>query len=217
MLAVISNQHLTKNNIRRKAGKCKTAHSSPPDYETRNIVSTSDGVSCAENDEIAKVLECPEFLVSEVGTTPTKLDIKSEAELLNVKESGTIWVRGLNKVWDNEQFQFIFYNQSKLIKMFVRTEYINSLKNPDGNAYTKDELNRVFDTFVDSIEINGRVRLSTDNGIEGQINSYIKALTQYDDIVKHGNSNNDDELYLFAYKHMRFPLGEVVKEIRQKK
>ena len=51
MLAVISNQHLTKNNIRRKAGKCKTAHSSPPDYETRNIVSTSDGVSCAENDE----------------------------------------------------------------------------------------------------------------------------------------------------------------------
>ena len=51
MLAVISNQHLTKNNIRRKAEKCKTAHSSPPDYETRNIVSTSDGVSCAENDE----------------------------------------------------------------------------------------------------------------------------------------------------------------------
>ena len=51
MLAVISNQHLTKNNIRRKAGKCKTAHSSPPDYETRNIVSTSGGVSCAENDE----------------------------------------------------------------------------------------------------------------------------------------------------------------------
>ena len=54
MLAVISNQHLTKNNIRRKAGKCKTAHSSPPDYETRNIVSTSDGVSCAENDELTK-------------------------------------------------------------------------------------------------------------------------------------------------------------------
>lgn len=51
MLAVISNQHLTKNNIRRKAEKCKTAHSSPSDYETRNIVSTSDGVSCAENDE----------------------------------------------------------------------------------------------------------------------------------------------------------------------
>ena len=51
MLAVISNQHLTKNNIRRKAGKCKTAHSSPPDYETRNIVSTSDEVSCTENDE----------------------------------------------------------------------------------------------------------------------------------------------------------------------
>lgn len=48
MLAVISNQHLTKNNIRRKAGKCKTAHSSPPDYETRNIVSTSDGVPCAK-------------------------------------------------------------------------------------------------------------------------------------------------------------------------
>ena len=48
MLAVISNQHLTKNNIRRKAGKCKTAHSSPPDCETRNIVSTSDGVPCAK-------------------------------------------------------------------------------------------------------------------------------------------------------------------------
>ena len=52
MLAVISNQHLTKNNIRRKG---KTAHSSPPDYETRNIVSTSDGVSCAENDEWADI------------------------------------------------------------------------------------------------------------------------------------------------------------------
>lgn len=29
----------------------KTAYSSPPDYETRNIVSSSDGVSCAEKDE----------------------------------------------------------------------------------------------------------------------------------------------------------------------
>ena len=71
MLAVISNQHLTKNNIRRKAGKCKTAHSSPPDYETRNIVSTSDGVSCAENDELDQygveikhkiATECNEYL-----------------------------------------------------------------------------------------------------------------------------------------------------------
>lgn len=30
---------------------CKTVHSSPLDYETKNIVSSSDGVSCAEKDE----------------------------------------------------------------------------------------------------------------------------------------------------------------------
>ena len=48
MLAVILNQHLIK---RRKQEECKTAHSSPPDYETKNIVSSSDGVSCAEKDE----------------------------------------------------------------------------------------------------------------------------------------------------------------------
>ena len=29
----------------------KTAYSSPPDYETKNIVSSSDGVSCTEKDE----------------------------------------------------------------------------------------------------------------------------------------------------------------------
>ena len=57
MLAVISNQHLTKNNIRRKAGKCKTAHSSPPDYGTMNVVPASDVVSCAENDEIVKMMD----------------------------------------------------------------------------------------------------------------------------------------------------------------
>lgn len=48
MLAVILNQHLIK---RRKQEEYKTAHSSPPDYETRDIVSSSDGVSCAEKDE----------------------------------------------------------------------------------------------------------------------------------------------------------------------
>lgn len=48
MLAVILNQHLIK---RRKQEEYKTAHSSPPDYETKNIVSSSDGVSCAEKDE----------------------------------------------------------------------------------------------------------------------------------------------------------------------
>lgn len=48
MLAVILNQHLIK---RRKQEEYKTAHSSPPDYETKNIVSSSDGVSCAENDD----------------------------------------------------------------------------------------------------------------------------------------------------------------------
>ena len=50
MLAVILNQHLIK---RRKQEEYKTAHSSPPDYETKNIVSSSDGVSCAEKDEFA--------------------------------------------------------------------------------------------------------------------------------------------------------------------
>ena len=48
MLAVTLNQHLIK---RRKQEEYKTAHSSPPDYETKNIVSSSDGVSCAEKDE----------------------------------------------------------------------------------------------------------------------------------------------------------------------
>ena len=48
MLAVILNQHLIK---RRKQEEYKTAHSSPPDYETKNIVSSSDGVSCAEKNE----------------------------------------------------------------------------------------------------------------------------------------------------------------------
>lgn len=31
--------------------KEKPAHSSPPDYETKNVVSPSDGVSCADFDE----------------------------------------------------------------------------------------------------------------------------------------------------------------------
>ena len=48
MLAVILNQHLIK---RRKQEEYKTAHSSPPDYETKNIISSSGGVSCAENDD----------------------------------------------------------------------------------------------------------------------------------------------------------------------
>ena len=51
MLAVTLNQHLIK---RRKQEEYKTAHSSPPDYETKNIVSSSDGVSCAEKDEYNK-------------------------------------------------------------------------------------------------------------------------------------------------------------------
>ena len=51
MLAVILNQHLIK---RRKQEEYKTVHSSPPDYETKNIVSSSDGVSCAEKDDESK-------------------------------------------------------------------------------------------------------------------------------------------------------------------
>ena len=48
MLAVILNQYLIK---KRKQEEYKTAHSSPPEYEIKNIVSSSDGVSCAEKDE----------------------------------------------------------------------------------------------------------------------------------------------------------------------
>ena len=51
MLAVILNQQLIKM---RKQEEYKTAHSSPPDYETKNIVFSSDGVSCAEKDENKK-------------------------------------------------------------------------------------------------------------------------------------------------------------------
>lgn len=165
---------------------------------------------------IANSFEHPEFLVFGIGNSSIKLDIKSEAELLNVKEFHTICVRGLNKIYANEPFQFIFFNQSGYAKMFVRTEYINSLKKSDGNTYTQNELDHIFDTFVNSIEINGRVGLSTDKNIEDQINSYIKALLQYDDFAKSDNSSNDDESYLYRYKHMCFPLGEVIKKIKQK-
>ena len=51
MLVVILNQYLIK---KRKQEEYKTAHSSPPDYEIKNIVSSSDGVSCAEKDEEEK-------------------------------------------------------------------------------------------------------------------------------------------------------------------
>ena len=49
MLAVILNRHL----IKRKGENRKNVKPRipPPDYETRSIISSSDGVSCAEKDE----------------------------------------------------------------------------------------------------------------------------------------------------------------------
>lgn len=35
----------------------QTAHSSPPDCETRNIVSTSDGVPCAKKERILHFIQ----------------------------------------------------------------------------------------------------------------------------------------------------------------
>ena len=49
MLAVILNQRLIKKE--EAGGIQKTANSFPPNYETRNIVSSADGVSCAEKDD----------------------------------------------------------------------------------------------------------------------------------------------------------------------
>ena len=72
MLVVILNQHLIK---KRKQEEYKTAHSSPPDYETRNIVSSSDGVSCAEKGEKMRDIQNDLFDVKEACCESCKYNI----------------------------------------------------------------------------------------------------------------------------------------------
>ena len=45
------NKYVRKIHERSKQEEYKTAHFSPSDYETKNIVSSSDGVSCDEKNE----------------------------------------------------------------------------------------------------------------------------------------------------------------------
>lgn len=130
MLAVILNQHLIK---RRKQEEYKTAHSSPPDYETKNIISSSDGVSCAENDEIQNM----------VGNIRTILNAKTgkSSEWVEImcdhfdQEEQTWCVNAWKRGYDNPEDSTVIAK----ISVSGETAYLNEKAKTD--TYAQEVIN----------------------------------------------------------------------------
>ena len=101
MLAVILNQHLIK---RRKQEEYKTAHSSPPDYETKNIVFSSDGVSCAEKDDTRKP-----------GRNIFQKNTKTKPGRTEKQEFSKSWIRRRKAQATNAKAKKIFLKQSEIL------------------------------------------------------------------------------------------------------
>lgn len=94
------------------------------------------------------------------------VDVASVEDILRLEEGSRIVIRGGNKVYDNSMMQFSFYNQTNVVQIDALTSYIKSLET-DVN-----EQKHIFDTFMDSIEINGLRR----DSVKSAINGYIQAM-----------------------------------------
>ena len=135
-------------------------------------------------DAIAKTTENSEFFVGEVGAKSKKIQINSEKELLEIEENGRFFIKGLSKIWDLTPMRFKIFNQSRIVQIYVKTSYINSLTKEDGIHYEKYELDHIFDRFVDSIELTAYKLLTENRAVKQQVDGYIQALKQCDDFVK---------------------------------
>lgn len=97
----------------------------------------------------------PEILVSaNVGQEFKPVEIKEEEELISIPEGGAIEIRGRNKIYDDIPFQFEAFNQTDLVRMFVPTQYLNSLKKSETEFLDDNDKLHTFDKFMDSIEVN---------------------------------------------------------------
>ena len=71
-----------------------------------------------------------------------------------IPEAGHICLRGSNKVYDGQPFQYDIYNQTDGFLMFMPKPYVDSLKRSELELLTAEEKKHTFDKFADSIEIN---------------------------------------------------------------
>lgn len=145
---------------------------------------------CFENPEI--------LLCHDVGAKSIPEKITSLDDVLNIPECVSLTIRGKIPVSDNSVFQFIFFNQTDTVKMWTTQKYTVSIVQ-DEKELTEM---RMFDKFMDSIELNGECFLSE----KDTINRIVNTLEEIDIL-------NSDEDVIFQNHGISVNLSKIIKSI----
>lgn len=153
------------------------------DFRTTYMMGWQDIIFTAM--AVYEYLEHPEVLVAGgVGSDFKLADVESGLDMINLKEGGALEIRGLNKIYDNAPFQFRFFNQTDVVRVYTPNEYITSLKDKDGNTLDETGLLHTLDRYMDSIEINGSNKLVVNIRVTEAVNDLVSALTMKENFVE---------------------------------
>lgn len=115
---------------------------------------------------------------------PIGVKITDEWDLLNIEEGGALEIRGLNKIYDNAPFQFRAFNQTDIVTMTIRKEYLDSLKRNEEEFLNEDEKLHTFDKFMDSIEVNSTSTFAAYDTAKTTMDAFTEALVMKENFTE---------------------------------
>ena len=154
----------------------------------------------------------PEILTSNVrGENFQWIDINDAKDVKNIDKSAVIQVRGANKMFDNVPFQFIFCNQTDIVRLCMPTKYLESLRKNETEFLSEDEQKHAFDKFMDSLELNGQMSVVDSSATKRTVEQIEKAFDQYDEFC----SKDGSDVVLHYDNGLTFNVTRIVEKIRK--
>lgn len=153
-----------------------------------------------------------EIRVGDFGQRPEVVEVTKSDDFEKIQEAGYIEVRGRSKVYDNTLSQYIIYNQSDIVRMWMPTQYVEGLRKSETEYLNEEEQLHTFDKYMDSIEVNAEIVRAQKAGAQQAIKELKAALLQYGDFEATGSQSNEPLMYRGC--GVEANLTEIVNAIR---
>lgn len=153
-----------------------------------------------------------EIKVSKALETPADiLPIKDEKELMDIPEGSFLEIRGFNTIYDGAPFVFQIYNQADLVRMFLPTDYLNTLKASETEFLDDEGKKHTFDKFMDSLEVNASIMQGEMYGAKNATKAAFDMVKEA--LLRKNNFASEGEKMMLRVNGCEFDLTDICNKV----
>lgn len=138
-----------------------------------------------------------------------RIDVKSEADFLNISESSFIRLSGELSTLNGAKYILFVRNGSDEVNLDIANSYLKGLKGANDKPLTAEEMMHVFDQFADVLEISAFALFARKRIVHETVAKLKDAL------IKYASSNKSSRYGTCEIFNEEFDIAELIESLEK--